>query len=326
MKEVLLGIDLGGTNIKVSVFDRTFEKLGESRCATGASEGWQAVLGRIDRCTRSLLEQLGIGMNQVAVAGMGIPGLLDRKTGISRFSPNFTDWQDVPVSRWFREAWGMPVFIDNDVRSNLYGEWKFGGGQGRDNLVLLTLGTGLGSGIVMDGRVLYGATASAGEIGHMNMFRQGRPCKCGSSGCLGRYVSALGMVRTLREKLEAGAPSVIRAWVGDDWGKITAQMVSDAYDAGDATARAVLEETGELLGFGLVNVVNLFNPQAIVVGGGMSAAGERLLGPARRVVESHALAISRAGCEIVTAQLGDAAGMLGAAVYGARRMGEGARM
>ena len=114
--------------------------------------------------------------------------------------------------------------------------------------------------------------------------------------------------------------------VGDDWGKITAQMVSDAYDAGDATARAVLEETGELLGFGLVNVVNLFNPQAIVVGGGMSAAGERLLGPARRVVESRALAISRAGCEIVTAQLGDAAGMLGAAVYGARRMGEGARM
>lgn len=114
--------------------------------------------------------------------------------------------------------------------------------------------------------------------------------------------------------------------VGDDWGKITAQMVSDAYDAGDATARAVLKETGELLGFGLVNVVNLFNPQAIVVGGGMSAAGERLLGPARRVVESHALAISRAGCEIVTAQLGEAAGMLGAAVYGARRMGEGARM
>lgn len=114
--------------------------------------------------------------------------------------------------------------------------------------------------------------------------------------------------------------------VGDDWGKITAQMVSDAYDAGDATARAVLKETGELLGFGLVNVVNLFNPQAIVVGGGMSAAGERLLGPARRVVESRALAISRAGCEIVTAQLGDAAGMLGAAVYGARRMGEGARM
>ena len=114
--------------------------------------------------------------------------------------------------------------------------------------------------------------------------------------------------------------------VGDDWGKITAQMVSDACDAGDATARAVLEETGELLGFGLVNVVNLFNPQAIVVGGGMSAAGERLLGPARRVVESHALAISRAGCEIVTAQLGDAAGMLGAAVYGARRTGEGARM
>lgn len=321
MKEVLLGIDLGGTNIKVSVFDRTFEKLGESRCATGASEGWQAVLGRIDRCTRSLLEQLGIGMNQVAVAGMGIPGLLDRKTGISRFSPNFTDWQDVPVSRWFREAWGVPVFIDNDVRSNLYGEWKFGGGQGRENLVLLTLGTGLGSGIVMDGRVLYGATGSAGEVGHMNLYREGRPCRCGSSGCLGRYVSALGMLRTFREKLDSGRESMVSGWVKTPE-EITARMISDAFDQNDPVAVETLTETGELLGFGLVNIINLFNPELILIGGGMAAAGERLLAPARKVIEEHALEISRNACELSVAKLGDSAGMVGAAWYGAQRLAQ----
>ena len=324
-KDYILGVDLGGTNIKAAAYRlESYEKVGEKRLPTQVEGGWEHVLGRVLAALEELLQQMP--RERVLCVGMGVPGLLDIEAGVSRFSPNFPQWEDVPVAAWLGERLGLPVFIDNDVRVNLYGEWLFGAGRGLENLVLLTLGTGLGSGIVLDGRVLYGATASAGEIGHMNMFRQGRPCKCGSSGCLGRYVSALGMVRTLREKLEAGAPSVIREWVGDDWGKITAQMVSDAYDAGDATARAVLEETGELLGFGLVNVINLFNPQAIVVGGGMSAAGERLLGPARRVVESHALAISRAGCEIVTAQLGDAAGMLGAAVYGARRVGEGARM
>lgn len=160
----------------------------------------------------------------------------------------------------------------------------------------------------------------------MNMFRQGRPCKCGSSGCLGRYVSALGMVRTLREKLEAGAPSVIREWVGDDWGKITAQMVSDAYDAGDATARAVLEETGELLGFGLVNVVNLFNPQAIVVGGGCPPRGSACWARPAGWWRAMPWPSPGRGAKSSPPSWGTPARMLGAAVYGARRMGEGARM
>lgn len=314
MKPYIIGVDLGGTNIKVSVFDAKFKKLGENRAPTGAADGWQAVLERIDGCTRELLDQYSLTMEQVAAAGMGIPGLMDRKVGISQFSPNFTDWKDVPVSAWFREKWGVPVFIDNDVRVNLYGEWKFGAGRDRENLVLLTLGTGLGSGIVMDGRVLYGATGSAGEVGHMNMYREGRPCRCGSSGCLGRYVSALGMLRTFREKLDSGRESVVSNWVKNSE-EITAKMISEAFDLGDSTAIETLTETGELLGFGLVNLINLFNPERVIIGGGMAAAGERLLAPARKVVQEHALEISRNACDLVTAQLGDAAGMLGAAYY-----------
>ena len=244
--------------------------------------------------------------------GMGVPGLLDIEKGISLFSPNFPQWENVPIAGWFKERLGIPVFIDNDVRVNLYGECYFGAGKGKKNVVLLTLGTGLGAGVMIDGHILYGATGSMGEIGHMNMYREGRPCRCKSSGCLGRYVSALGLLRTVKEKIEAKEKTVLTDWVKDPE-EITAEMVSRAFDEGDQLAREAMEETGEILGFGLVNVINLYNPECVIIGGGMSAAGERLLSKAREVVDTHALEISRKACTIVTASLGDASGMLGAA-------------
>ena len=325
MKEIMVGVDLGGTNIKAAAFcAQSLDRLWENRIPTQADRGWEAVLGRIVLALEPLWAQAS--KDRVACVGVGVPGLLDIEEGISYFSPNFPQWKDVPVAAWLKERLALPVFIDNDVRVNLYGEWLQGAGRGKRNVVLLTLGTGLGSGIVMDGHVRYGTTSSAGEIGHMNMVREGRPCKCGSSGCLGRYVSALGMLRTLWEKLQAGQPSVILDWVGGELSAITADMVSRAYDLGDPAAVETMRETGELLGFGLVNVINLFNPEVVIVGGGMAAAGERLLGPARRVVDTHALELSRQSCQIVTAQLGDAAGMLGAALYGRQRLHTGSRL
>lgn len=193
------------------------------------------------------------------------------------------------------------------------------------NIVLLTLGTGIGAGIVIDGHVLYGATASAGEIGHMNMFRPGRPCRCGSDGCLGRYVSASGILDTIKEKIAAGNSTIMSEWVNGNPDKITAKMISNAYDLGDQMAIDTMNETGVILGYGLVNVINLFNPEILIIGGGMSAAGERLLQPARKIVAEHALRLSREHCTIVTAQLGDSAGMLGAALYARQRFENGTR-
>lgn len=173
MKDYILGVDLGGTNIKAAAYRlESYEKVGEKRLPTQVEGGWEHVLGRVLAALEELLRQMP--RERVLCVGMGVPGLLDIEAGVSRFSPNFPQWEDVPVAAWLGERLGLPVFIDNDVRVNLYGEWLFGAGRGLENLVLLTLGTGLGSGIVLDGRVLYGATASAGEIGHMNMFRQQR--------------------------------------------------------------------------------------------------------------------------------------------------------
>lgn len=319
MDQYVIGVDLGGTNIKIAAYSiENLASVYERRIPTEAHNGWEHVMNRIYNGLTDLFQVFP--QNQFSCVGLGIPGLLDIEKGISQFSPNFPSWENVPVVAWLQERLKLPVYIDNDVRVNLYGEWYCGAGRGKKNVVLLTLGTGLGSGIVVDGHVLYGATASAGEVGHMNMFRQGRPCKCGSSGCLGRYVSALGFVRTLIEKLEDGTPCIIREWVNGDLERVTAKMISDAYDSDDRIAVETMTETGEILGFGLVNIINLFNPEIIIIGGGMSAAGERLLQPARKVVDSHALRISRSNCYITTAQLGDAAGMLGAAIYAKQRL------
>ena len=315
MNKYTIGIDLGGTNIKAGIFDSGFTAAAELSIPTEAEAGPAHVLKRIRLAVMRLLEETGIEMRQIACMGMGIPGLLDPEEGLSIFSPNFPGWEKIHIVNEMKPFYNFPVYIDNDVRVNLYGEWQQGAGRGCDNLVLLTLGTGLGSGIVHDGKVLYGTTFSAGEIGHMNMFRQGRPCRCGSSGCLGRYVSAVGMVNTFKEKLQEGKTSLIQAWTKQEEGRITAKMISEAYDQGDKLALEVMHETGELLGFGLANVINLLNPELIIVGGGMAAAGERLLGSARAAVDAHALKLSGGKCRIVQAELGSRAGTLGAAVY-----------
>ncbi len=319
MNGCMIGIDLGGTNIKAAVYDHSFRCLTDRMIDTQADGGPEHVLNRIAELAKAMLDELGMTKADVACMGMGIPGLLDPETGFSVFSPNFPGWSNVNVIEIMSRTFDFPIFIDNDVRVNLYGEWRFGAGAGCRDLVLLTLGTGLGSGIVMGGRVLYGATSSAGEIGHMNMYREGRPCKCGSSGCLGRYVSAIGMVNTFKERLSQGRTSIIEEWSLGQPEKITARMISEAYDQGDLLAAEVLQETGKILGFGLSNVINLFNPELIIIGGGMSAAGERLLQPTREAIEAHALEMPRRACRIVTARLGGKSGMLGAAVYAYER-------
>ncbi|MCP1133807.1 ROK family protein [Paenibacillus polysaccharolyticus] len=320
MSKYIIGIDLGGTNIKSAVFNTAFKKIHERSDATEADKGPIHVLNKMANITQEMMAAEGIHPDEVNCMGIGVPGLLDPQTGLSIFSPNFPKWENIHVVNHMNNHFDFPIFIDNDVRVNLYGEWLFGAGVGCRNLVLLTLGTGLGSGIVNDGKVIYGATSSAGEMGHMNMYREGRACRCGSSGCLGRYVSAIGMVRTLTEKLEAGQSSMITEWVEGDLSRITAHMISNAYDLGDALAVEVMHETGEILGFGLSNVINMLNPEMIIVGGGMSAAGDRLLNSVRNTVRNHSLKLSSGACTIVQAKLGGQAGMIGAAAYANHRL------
>ena len=315
MGEYIIGIDLGGTNIKGAIFNSKFETIRENSILTEASQGPDHVLNRIKEMIEDLIDQAGISLNSIRCMGIGIPGLLDPVKGLSFFSPNFPGWENIHIVDRMKNTFDFPVFIDNDVRVNLYGEWKYGVGIGYKNIVLITLGTGLGSGIVNDGKIVYGTTFSAGEIGHMNMYRNGRPCRCGSSGCLGRYVSAIGMVNTFKEKLQKGRTSIIQNWINQKQDQIEAFMISEAYDQRDALAIEVMHETGTLLGFGLANVINLLNPEIVIIGGGMSAAGDRLLKPVRDTINNHSLKLSSNACKVVQADLGSKAGTIGAAAY-----------
>ncbi|BAP84675.1 hypothetical protein LOOC260_100960 [Paucilactobacillus hokkaidonensis JCM 18461] len=316
---MFIGIDLGGTNIKVGLFDDQLQHVDELWRATQSELNSATVISNMIATVQDLLVQNQIQASTIQAIGIGVPGLLDIDAGVSKFSPNFMNWQDVPIKEIFENQFHVPVFIDNDVRVNLYGEWQFGAGVGQQNLLMVTLGTGLGSGVVMDGRVLYGATASAGELGHMNMYRHGRPCACGSTGCLGRYVSARGIVKTAQEKLASGTTSILTDWTHDDPSKITAKMLSQADEQHDQLAHTVWQETGALLGYGLANAINLYNPAMIIIGGGVANAGERLFTPTKQVVQAHGLKIAVAACQIVTAKLGDRAGMVGAAIMAQRR-------
>lgn len=315
MTTYLIGIDLGGTNIKAGIYSGDLKEILEISIPTEASQGSSHVLFRIREAIRILTLESNISLDKIIGMGIGIPGLLDPVEGLSIFSPNFPNWDHVHIVNEMKDYYDFPVVIDNDVRVNLYGEWLHGAGRGYNNLMLITLGTGLGSGIVNEGKVLYGTSYSAGEIGHMNMYRNGRPCKCGSSGCLGRYVSAIGMVNTFKEKLREGRTSIIQEWVNDDIEAIQAVMISEAYDLGDHLAIEVMHDTGNLLGFGLSNVVNMLNPEVIIVGGGMAAAGDRLLNTVRETVNKHSLKLSSSKCRIVQAELGNRAGTIGAASY-----------
>lgn len=320
MKQFTIGIDLGGTNIKAAIFNSDFKAVIEKSIPTEAAMGPKHVLDKIAKIIMDMIDTTKLSISDIKCMGMGIPGLLDPSEGVSIFSPNFPNWKDIHVVNHMKTFFDFPIFIDNDVRVNLYGEWRYGSGIGYQNVVLITLGTGLGSGIINDGKVIYGKTSSAGEIGHMNMYREGRPCKCGSSGCLGRYVFAVGMVNTLIEKLNNGQRSIIQDWVGADLSTISAKMISEAYDLGDDVAIEVMHETGRVLGFGLSNVINLLNPEVIIVGGGMSAAGDRLLNTVRETIANHALKLSSQACKIQQAQLGEKAGMIGAATYANERL------
>lgn len=317
-QNVFVGIDLGGTNAKVALFDDNMVEIGEKRAPSQATETADVILNNLLTILDDLLTEKNLTRKNLTALGIGVPGLMNVRAGVSHYLANFPQWRDVPVVRWFENQLSIPVVLDNDVRMNTYGEWAKGAAKGVQNAILLTLGTGVGAGIILEGHMLYGTTDSAGELGHMTIDDHGRPCNCGNIGCWERYVSATGLIQTAQEALVDAPDSLMGRWqkAGEP---LTGKMVSDAFDQGDAVAHAVMAQTGEWLGAGLVSIINVFNPEKIIIGGGMSAAGDRILVPAQKYITAHALDQPRQAVQIVQAELGDQAGMVGAAARGRQK-------
>lgn len=304
-----LGVDVGGTTTVYGVITENGSLIKEKSTMTnperGASEMLQEILA-------TCLEWIQ-GDPFIVCVGIGLPGTVDPVRGIARDCPNL-QWLDVDVLAPFRDRVNVPVYVENDVRCMALAERTYGAARGTENSICLTLGTGIGSGIFVRGELLRGAGGSAGEVGHMTLIPMGgEQCGCKNTGCWETLASASSVVRNARLKMEHARRIGILTALREP---LDGKMVTDAALGGDAVASAVLEEAGKFLGIGLANLVNLFNPECIVIGGGMSLAGELLFTPARNEMMKRAMSNPVKDVRIVPAELGTAAGVIGAALLG----------
>lgn len=306
----VVGIDIGGTNIVAgTVSEDGSELLGLVSQPTFPEQGADAVLARIVKLARDSMKVAG---KDIAGLGIGSPGPLDTKRGVVLLTPNL-GWTNFPLRDRLQAALGLPATLDNDANCAVFGEWWRGAARGASHVVGFTVGTGIGGGIVLDGAIYHGASDIAGELGHMSIDSTGRRCKCGNYGCLEAYASGPNIAARAVEGVEAGADTSLPSYVGGDLSKITAQVVYEAAHDGDEYALEVVRDTAKFLGAGVANVLNIFNPEVVVICGGVTLAGDRLFVPLRSEVKRRAFKPAVDVCRIVPGELTGTAGVYGAA-------------
>lgn len=304
-----IGIDLGGTKIAAGVVDREHRILGRAETATRAEMNPQTIINDMAICAQRALEAAGLDRADCAGSGVGSPGLCDSAAGRVRNAHNL-NWHDVPLCKMLSQKMGMRVRLDNDANCAALGEAVAGAAKGSDSALMVTLGTGVGGGLITGGRIYSGWLGLGGEIGHMCIQMDGEKCSCGQNGCWEAYAASSALVRQA-QKAATEHPESLLAGFG---GTLDGRKIFAALDAGDETARKLVGRYCEYVGIGLVNLINIFYPETIIIGGGISAVGETILHPIREYVAEHFFASRRELMPaIVAAKLGNDAGLIGAA-------------
>jgi glucokinase len=282
---------------------------------TRSDQGADAVIDRIARIIDTVIgetmAQTGAVRADFTGIGVGAPGPLDRKRGIVVTTPNL-GWTDFPLRDVISSATKLPVRIDNDANCATLGEWWLGAAAGANNVIGMTIGTGIGGGIILNGRLYHGSSDVAGEIGHTTIDVTGRRCKCGNYGCLEAYASGPSIADRAREAVASDDGALLVRMVGGELSRITAATVYEAARGGDEVALDVVRETARLLGVGIANLLNIFNPDVVVIAGGVTHAGEALFEPLKREVRKRAFRPAVDACRIVPGTLPGSAGVVGA--------------
>jgi glucokinase len=313
VSDYIIGVDLGGTNLRTAAVSRDREILARAARPTQAERGPEGVMENIQAAIEEVLGKSHLRRQELLAVGIGCPGPLNWQTGIVYETPNLPGWDHVPLADEMAKRVGVPCYVDNDANAACYGEFWLGAGQGTQSLCMLTLGTGVGGGMVVFGQLLRGIDGTAAELGHIKVQRDGRLCGCGARGCLEPYASVTGLVQTAREGVESGRPSMLGKLCGGDYDQLTGTMIHDALTRGDALAKHAMEETGIWLGLGISSLINLQNPEMVILYGGMTAAGDALLQPVRRTARENSFEVPAKRAQIVLAALGPDAGVIGAA-------------
>jgi glucokinase len=315
--DLVLGLDVGGTKLAAGIVAGDGRVLSMEVAPSRVEEGPEAMIERHLDLGRAAVAAAGVPWEQVRAVGIACGGPLDPFTGIIQSPPGLPGWDEVPLVARVEAALQRPTIVDNDATACAIAEWWFGAGRERPvrHLVYLTISTGVGGGLILDGRVYRGAAGNAGELGHLTIDYRGRQCGCGRRGCLEAYASGPQIAARARERLADGRASLLAALP-----EVTARDVSQAAASGDPLAREVWDETTAMLGSAVANILDVFNPELVVLGGGVTRAGDRLLLPVREAALRQAMAPARNAADVVLAGLGDELGVISAATVAFERL------
>jgi glucokinase len=324
---LVVGVDLGGTQLRVAVLQGA-ALLSRVGLLTGEGATPERLIPRICDAIREALKEAGVPLEKVAGIGVGAPGPLNNQTGVIYSPPNLPGWENVPIRDILKEQFPVPIFIENDAHCAALGEYMFGAGQGSEDMVYMTVSTGIGGGVITKGRLLEGAGSTAGELGHMTIDMHGPRCNCGNTGCLEAIASGTAIARRANEAIAAGQGAELLAFARsldedaarqlhlaaapESIERVNARTVGEAARAGVGLAREILAAAAEGLGVGLVNVIHIFNPRKIILGGGVMQMSDLVLPPALAIVEQRAMKAPRSIVSIEMAQLGANVGLVGA--------------
>ncbi|MCM1525574.1 MAG: ROK family protein [Ruminococcus sp.] len=310
-----IGIDLGGTNIKAGVVNENFEIIAKATTKTLCPRPAKDICDDMAKVSEEACSAAGISVGDIEWIGVGTPGIADNINGTIPYSNNL-DFHDVPVREYIREHINKPVYVANDANAAAYGEFVAGAAKGAKNAVCITLGTGVGAGIIVDGKILTGSNLAGAELGHMVIETDGPLCTCGRRGCFEVFSSATGLIRMTKEAAEADPDSLLNAYYKED-GKFSARHAFNAMREGDKAGAEVVEKYCKYLAAGITNAINIFQPDILCIGGGVCNEGDPLLLPVKDLVkkEVYTRMISQ-NTEIVIAKLGNDAGIIGAAFLG----------
>ena len=310
-----IGIDLGGTNIKAGVVNENFEIIAKATTKTLCPRPAKEICDDMAKVSIEAAEKAGISIDDVEWIGIGTPGIADNVNGTIPYSNNL-DFHDVPVRKYIQEHINKPVYVANDANAAAYGEFVAGAAKGAKDAVCITLGTGVGAGIIVDGKILTGSNLAGAELGHIVIEVDGPQCTCGRKGCFEVFSSATGLIRMTKEAMEADPASVMHKMAAED-GKVSARLAFNAMRAGDKSAKEVVDKYIKYLAAGITNAINIFQPDVLCIGGGVCNEGDPLMVPMRELVKKEVYTrMLTKNTRIEVAALGNDAGIIGAAFLG----------
>ena len=309
-----LGVDLGGTNIAVAVVDENYNIVGRAKTKTDAHRPAAEICDSIAATAKEAIKTAGLEIEDIVSAGIGTPGSVVPSKGMVTYANNFAGFSNLPLCAMLKERLGIDFYIDNDANAAAYGEYLAGAGVGTKDFIAVTLGTGVGGGIIIDGKMLLGSNFAGGELGHTVLHMNGEPCTCGRNGCFEAYASATALIRQTKRAMDENKDSLMWKVSEKAGGKVTGRTAFDAMRKGDKAATDVVNQYLRYVAEGVCNIMNIFQPDLLCIGGGISNEKENLTGPVNKIVRENIYTkATETKDRICVAKLGNDAGIIGAA-------------